>query len=38
MAVARMVTSRWRAIGALINTFSPIECANYFAATGHNPK
>jgi transposase len=31
-AAARTVDGLWDAVGALIDTFSPQECANYFTA------
>ena len=31
------LSSHWNAIGRLIDTFTPSECANYFAATGYDP-
>ena len=33
---ARTVPSLWNAIGRLIETFTPTECANYFAAAGYD--
>ena len=33
----RTVAGLWRAIGHIIDTFSPTECANYFAAAGYDP-
>ena len=33
---ARTVPSLWTAIGRLIETFTPTECANYFAAAGYD--
>jgi hypothetical protein len=27
----------WDAIGALLDAFTPKECANYFAAAGYDP-
>jgi len=35
-AAERTVDGLWAAIGCLINTFSPHECANYFAAAGYD--
>ena len=35
-AAARTVDSLWDRIGALIDQFTPEECANYFAAAGYN--
>ena len=36
-ATERTVTGLWSAIGCLVDTFSPLECANYFAAAGYDP-
>jgi transposase len=36
-AAARTVEGLWSAIGSCINLFTPQECANYFAAAGHDP-
>jgi transposase len=36
-AAERTVEGLWSAIGSLIATFSPNECANYFAAAGYDP-
>lgn len=36
-AAARSVEGLWDAIGGLSGTFTPAECANYFAAAGYNP-
>ena len=33
---ARTIPSLWDAIGRLIDTFTPAECANYFAAAGYD--
>ena len=33
----RTVEGLWKAIGRLIDTFTPPECANYFAAAGYDP-
>jgi transposase len=33
----RTVEGLWDAIGRIIDTFTPDECANYFAAAGYNP-
>ena len=33
---ARTVSSLWDAIGRLIDTFTPAECANYLAAAGYD--
>jgi transposase len=35
-AAERTVDGLWDRIGALLPTFSPSECANYFAAAGYN--
>lgn len=35
-AAARTRDDLYRAIGAAINTFTPAECANYFAAAGYD--
>ena len=36
MAAERTVEGLWTAIGALLNAFTPTECANYFAACGYD--
>jgi transposase len=36
-AAARTVDALWNVIGETIGTFSPSECANYFAAAGYDP-
>lgn len=36
-AAERTVEGLWTAIGGIINTFTPAECANYFAAAGYDP-
>jgi transposase len=36
-AAARSVEALWTVIGALLPTFSPAECANYFAHSGYVP-
>jgi transposase len=36
-AAARTVEGLWNVIGRTINTFTPTECANYFAAAGYDP-
>ncbi len=36
-AAERTVYGLWNAIGRLIPTFTPAECANYFAAAGYDP-
>ena len=33
----RTVDDLWNTIGRLIQTFTPAECANYFAAAGYDP-
>ena len=37
-AAERTVAGLWDAIGRLIDSFSPQECANYFAAAGYEPE
>ena len=34
---ARTIDGLWSAIGKIIDTFNPTECANYFAAAGYDP-
>jgi transposase len=34
-ADARTIEQTWRTIGALLNCFSPLECANYFKNAGY---
>jgi len=36
-AAERTLDGLWAAIGRLIPTFTPTECANYFAAAGYDP-
>ena len=36
-AAERTVDGLWEAIGRIVATFSPPECANYFAAPGYDP-
>lgn len=36
-AAERTVEGLWRAIGNLLDAFTPDECANYFAAAGYEP-
>ena len=36
-AAARTVEALWSAIGRLIDTVTPDECANFFAAAGYDP-
>ena len=36
-AAERTMEGLWRAIGRLLDLFTPAECANYFAAAGYNP-
>jgi transposase len=36
-AAARSVNQLWTAIAEAIDTYSPTECANYFAAAGYGP-
>ena len=33
----RSLEGLWAAIGRLVDTFTPRECANYFAAAGYDP-
>ncbi len=33
----RTVDGLWSAIGRIIDTFTPAECANYFTAAGYDP-
>lgn len=33
----RTVDGLWSATGRIIETFTPVECANYFAAAGYDP-
>lgn len=35
-AAARTIDQLWDAIGRIIQTYSPQECANYFAAAGYD--
>ena len=35
-AAERTVDALWRTIGAVIDRFTPDECANYFAAAGYD--
>ena len=35
-AAERTVAGLWRAIGKIVDLFSPSECANYFAAAGYD--
>ena len=35
-AAERTVTGLWRAIGRIVDLFTPTECANYFAAAGYD--
>ena len=35
-AAERTIDGLWAAIGALIDTFTPSECANYFTAAGYD--
>lgn len=37
-AAERTVEGLWDAIGSLISTFTPAECANYFIAAGYDPE
>jgi transposase len=36
-AAERNIDALWNRIGALLNEFTPTECANYFAAAGYEP-
>ncbi len=36
-AAERNVEALWNRIGALLNAFTPTECANFFAAAGYEP-
>jgi transposase len=36
-AAERTVEGLWQAIGKLVDSFTPPECANYFAAAGYEP-
>jgi len=36
-AAVRTVEGLWNAIGRIAETFTPQECANYFAAAGYDP-
>ncbi|GGC63014.1 IS630 family transposase [Siccirubricoccus deserti] len=36
-AAALTVEGLWNTIGCIADTFTPAECANYFAAAGHDP-
>jgi transposase len=36
-AAERTVDGLWTTIGGLIDRFTPLECANYFAAAGYDP-
>ena len=36
-AAERTVAGLWSAIGRIVDSFSPMECANYFAAAGYDP-
>ena len=36
-AAERNIDGLWSAIGRIINTFNPTECANYFSAAGYDP-
>ena len=33
----RTIEGLWKEIGRLLETFTPSECANYFAAAGYDP-
>jgi transposase len=36
-AAERTVAGLWDAVGRILDTFTPAECANYFAAAGYDP-
>jgi transposase len=36
-AAGRSVDASWNRIGALLEAFTPQECANFFAAAGYEP-
>ncbi len=36
-AAVRTIDGLWSTIGRVIDTFTPTECANYFAAAGYDP-
>ena len=36
-AAARTIEALWAAIGRIVVSFTPTECANYFAAAGYDP-
>jgi transposase len=36
-AAERTVAGLWAAVGRIVDTFSPAECSNYFAAAGYDP-
>jgi transposase len=36
-AAERTIEGLWKEIGRLLETFTPSECANYFAAAGYDP-
>ncbi|RVH47652.1 IS630 family transposase, partial [Sinorhizobium meliloti] len=33
----RSVDALWNTVGDIVKLFEPQECANYFAAAGHDP-
>jgi len=37
-AAERTVEGLWTAIGQIVGTFTPQECANYFSAAGYDPE
>jgi transposase len=37
-AAARTVDTLWAAVAQIIETFTPSECANYFASAGYDPE
>ena len=36
-AAERTIEGLWNVIGRLVDTFTPTECRNYFAAAGYDP-
>ena len=36
-AAERTVDGLWSAIGRIVSSFTPAECANYFTAAGYDP-
>jgi transposase len=37
-AAERTVEGLWRAIGTILDAFTPAECKNYFKAAGYEPE